>query len=168
MRVAINAKFVVSIFFFYHYFLNFSGTVQSNIRPRRTMVPQLEVKRSSTLKIDPTVDIKKSQDISLNKGQLEKEESLAHRKCTTSIIGEGQEDASITPPSVSGTCKNAFDGGCNPFNAQECHPNVMTNCKDKIIMPPSQVKSQNVDGKKKVQFSVGNNATSQGNVLCFP
>lgn len=137
----------------------------SDIRPRRAIIPQREVSRSSTLQIGPTVDIKKSQDISLSKGQSEKEESLAHRNSTSSVTGEGQEDASITPLSFSGNSSKAFDGGCNPFHAQECHLNAMPSCNDKIIMHSLQVESQNVDCQKKVQFSFGNNAAAVGNLI---
>ncbi|KAI9107066.1 hypothetical protein K1719_022594 [Acacia pycnantha] len=137
------------------------GTVQSNIRPRRMMVPQHEVSRNSTLKVGPNVDDKKSQEISSSKVQSEME-SCAHRNSTTSMIREGQEDVSITPTSVSGSCYNELDKGCNPLNAQDCHLNVTTNCKDKVVTHSLPVESQNVDGQKKVQFSVGNNTTAQG------
>ncbi|XP_028757490.1 probable serine/threonine-protein kinase mps1 isoform X2 [Neltuma alba] len=136
------------------------GTVQSNIRPRRMMVPQREVSRNSTLKVGANLDNKKSQEISLSKVQSEMESS-AHGNSTTSMIREGQEDVLVTPPSVSGSCNNALDQVCNSFNAQECHLNEMTNCKDKIAMHSLPVESQNVDGQKKVQFLVGNNTTAQ-------
>lgn len=136
------------------------GTVHSNIRPRRMMVPQREVSRNSTLNVGSDVENKKSQELSLSK--VQSEESCAHRNSSISMIREGQEDALITPP-VSGSCYNAPDKGCNSFNAKECHLDAMTNCKDKVAnaIHSVPVESQNVDGQKKVQFSGGNDTTAQ-------
>ncbi|KAJ7965615.1 Kinase family protein [Quillaja saponaria] len=139
------------------------GTMQSNsIRPRRMLVPQSEVSKSSTLNVGSGVDTNKSQNvISLSCRQGEKE-SAAQVKNPASAVGQSQEDATITPPLISGTLTKTFDEGFNPFYAQEHHPKAVSDCKDKIIMPSLHVESQNIDSQKKAQFSTGNNATSRG------
>lgn len=127
------------------------------------MVPRREVARNTTVRVGPSIDDTKSQDISSRKVQLEMEPS-ANRNTTISMVREGQEDVSVTLSSVPGNCYNALDKGHNPLNAQECSLNEMANCKDKVVMHSSPVESQNVDGQKKVQFAVGDNTTAQGNL----
>ncbi|KAI4307313.1 hypothetical protein L6164_030516 [Bauhinia variegata] len=137
------------------------GAMQSNnIRPRRMVVPQREASRSSTSNVGPAADAKKSQDMSLSLRWSEKD-SLLHKKNTESVIGVGQEDASITPPSIAGSFTNTFDEGCNPFEAQERHPKEMANCEDKNNVPSLQVEYQNEDVQKKVQFAIRSNHDAQ-------
>ncbi|KAI4337773.1 hypothetical protein L6164_016149 [Bauhinia variegata] len=138
------------------------GVTQSNnILPKRTLVPQREASRSSTSNTSPIADAKKSQGMPLSQERSEKD-SLLHKKNTMSVVGVYQEDASITPPSISGTCTNTFGEGCNPFKAQERHPKEMANCEDKNTLPSLQVESQNINALKKVQFAIGSNNTGQG------
>ncbi|KAI4337774.1 hypothetical protein L6164_016149 [Bauhinia variegata] len=137
------------------------GVTQSNnILPKRTLVPQREASRSSTSNTSPIADAKKSQGMPLSQERSEKD-SLLHKKNTMSVVGVYQEDASITPPSISGTCTNTFGEGCNPFKAQERHPKEMANCEDKNTLPSLQVESQNINALKKVQFAIGSNNTGQ-------
>ncbi|XP_075650431.1 serine/threonine-protein kinase MPS1 isoform X3 [Castanea sativa] len=114
------------------------ATRQSNIlRPRRMLVPQREALTNSGSSLGPMVDAKKSQDvISLSRGHMVKD-SVGETKNTVTVLGEIQEDASITPPTVSG-------------------------CKDDKAIPLLHGESQQTDGQKKVQHSVGSNAVSQG------
>jgi serine/threonine-protein kinase TTK/MPS1 len=138
-----------------------SGTAQSNIlKPRRMLVPQREASRNSASNL---VVAKKSQDVvSLRQGHMVKD-SIGTTKNAATVLGETQEDASITPPSISGTITKTFDEGFSSFDGQRDHAKPISGCEDDKAMPLSHGESQQTDGKKKVQLSVGNNAVSQGN-----
>lgn len=133
------------------------GPMQSNnLRPRRTMLPQRGTLKSSDSNSGHTVDTKKAQDVvSLSKGHLEKD--------SVSIIRGVQEDASITQPSISGTSTKTYDEGVNPFNVHNDQPKPLTECTSYNAACLSHVESQHVpvDSQKKVQFLVGNIASSQ-------
>ncbi|XP_059453911.1 serine/threonine-protein kinase MPS1 isoform X2 [Corylus avellana] len=138
------------------------GPAQSNIlRPRRMLVPQREVSRTSDSSVGPMVDAKKSQDVvSLRQGHMAKGSIVATKSAAT-VLGETQDDASITPPSISGTITKTFDESFNQFDVQRDQPKFVTGCKDDRAMPLLHGESQNADGHKKVQLSIGSNAVSQ-------
>ena len=134
--------------------LNISATRQSNIlRPRRMLVPQREASRDSGSSLGPMVDAKKSQDvISLSRGHMVKD-SVGETKNMVTVLGEIQEDASITPPTISGTITKTFDESFNSFDAPRDHVKPITGCKDDKAIPLLHGESQQTDGQKKVQHS---------------
>lgn len=141
-----------------------SGTGQSDIlRPRRVLVPQREGLRSSASNMGPMVDTKKSQDVvSLSQGHMAKD-SNAETKSTATVIGETQEDASITPPSILGTTTRTFDDSLHPFDARRDQPKPISGCQDtNPTMASLCGESQDPDGQKKVLSSIRSNAVSQG------
>lgn len=122
------------------------------------LVPQREASRNSASNL---VVAKKSQDVvSLRQGHMVKD-SIGTTKNAATVLGETQEDASITPPSISGTITKTFDEGFSSFDGQRDHAKPISGCEDDKAMPLSHGESQQTDGKKKVQLSVGNNAVSQ-------
>lgn len=145
-----------------------SGPAQSNIlRPRRMLVPQREVSRSSDSSVGPMVDAKKSQDVvSLRQGHMAKDSTVATKNAAT-VLGETQDDASITPPSISGTITKTFDESFNRFDVQRDQPQFVTGHKEDKVMPLLGGESRKTDGHKKVQLSIGSNAVSQGNIQSF-
>jgi hypothetical protein len=142
-----------------------SGAAQSNIlRPRRMLVPQREVSRTSDSSVGPMVGAKKSQDVvSLRQGHMAKDSVVATKNAAT-VLGETQDEASITPPSISGTITKPFDKSFNPFDVQRDQPKFVTGCKDDKVMPLLHGEFQNTDEHKKVQVSIGSNAVSHGNI----
>lgn len=139
-----------------------SGTGQSDIlRPRRILVPQREGSRSSASNVGPMLDTKKSRDVvSLSQGHMAKD-SIAGTKSTATVMGETQEDASITPPSILGTTTKTFDESLHQFDARRDQPKPITGCQDNDPMASLSGESQDPGGQKKVLSSTRSNA-SQG------
>ncbi|KAL5777022.1 hypothetical protein ACOSP7_009948 [Xanthoceras sorbifolium] len=139
------------------------GTMQStNIMPRRTLVPRREASRSLGSNMAPSVETKKPRDVvSLSQGHTMKDPIVRIKNAAT-IIGETQEDASITPPSVAGTITNTFDESFNPFDEHRDRPKPVTDHKENDPMSLFHLEPQHNDGQRKVQISAGNNAGSQG------
>ncbi|XP_017980819.1 PREDICTED: probable serine/threonine-protein kinase mps1 isoform X1 [Theobroma cacao] len=127
------------------------GTVQTNgIMPRRMVVPQ----RTASRNVGANVDTNKSRDcVSLSHGQLVKDKIIA---------GESQEDASITPPSITGTITKTFDENFNPFDVDQDQPKEVVDQKENNLIPLRDVESQHVDGQRKVQLLPGHHVSSQG------
>ncbi|XP_062146350.1 serine/threonine-protein kinase MPS1 isoform X2 [Alnus glutinosa] len=138
------------------------GPAQSNfLKPRRMLVPQREASRSLDSNVGPMLDAKKSQDVvSLRQGHMANDSIVATKNAATAL-GETQDDASITPPSISGTITKTFDESFDPFDVQRDQPKFVTGCKDDKAMPLLCGESQNTNGHKKVQLSIGSNAVSQ-------
>ncbi|KAG6655580.1 serine/threonine-protein kinase MPS1 isoform X1 [Carya illinoinensis] len=126
------------------------GTGQSDIlRPRRILVPQREGSRSSASNVGPMLDTKKSQDVvSLSQGHMAKD-SIVGTKSTATVMGETQEDASITPPSILGTTTKTFDESLHQFDARRDQPKPITDCQDNDPMASLRGESQDPGGQKK-------------------
>ncbi|TYG69760.1 hypothetical protein ES288_D05G256700v1 [Gossypium darwinii] len=126
------------------------GTIQTNgIMPRRMVVPQ----RAASRNTGAHNDTNKSQDCgSLSHGQLVKNKINA---------GESQEDAFVTPPSITGTTTKTFDENFNPFDVDQDQDKEVDAKKENNPIPLQDVQSQNADGQRKVQFLTGHNAVSQ-------
>ncbi|KAK0577375.1 hypothetical protein LWI29_032192 [Acer saccharum] len=129
------------------------GTKQSSsMMPRRTL----------GLNMAPSVDTKKSEDVvSLSQSHATKDPIVRIKNAATTI-GETQEDASITPPSIAGTITNTFDESYNPFDAHRDLPKPVTNHKENDPMSLFHLEPQQNEDQRKVQISTGNNAGSQG------
>lgn len=120
------------------------------------MVPKNEVSKSSLSNVGPLEDTKKSREVdSVSQGV---KDSVMQIKETTAAVKETQEDASITPPSVSGTITNAFGENLNPSDVQRDQAKPISGFQENIP------KSQHIVGQKKVQFSVASKANPQGNI----
>lgn len=142
--------------------------MQSNsIMPRRILVPRRETSKITASNVVPTIDAKKSQDVrpSMHQGNTGKELVVEIRN-KVSVVGETEEDAPITPPSISGSITNE-----DPYDVQRVQCKPVSGCKNTDGVSFSHVESQHVpvvDGQKKVQFLLGKNASSQGNkLLCL-
>ncbi|XP_024018126.1 serine/threonine-protein kinase mph1 isoform X2 [Morus notabilis] len=131
------------------------GVMQSNsIGPRRTLVPQRRVSKSSKSNVGSLEDTNRSREVvAVSQGNTVKD-SIKQIKGGPAAVKETQEDASITLPSISGTITEAFDESLNPFDAQRDQAKPITG-------PENNPQSQLVDGQKKVQFSVASEAISQ-------
>lgn len=137
------------------------GTMQTNsIRPRRTLVPE----RAAASNVGPAIGTKKPQDAL---PLTAKDSTVQSKKNPVAVVRETQEDASITPPSLSATITKTFDENFNPFDGQREPSKHVVDCKDNNPLLLSCVESQHVNAKRKVQFSTLNNVTSQsqGNIL---
>ncbi|KAK4859272.1 hypothetical protein QYF36_002550 [Acer negundo] len=139
------------------------GTMRSSsIMPRRTLVPQREASRSLGLNMAPSVDTKKSEDVvSLSQSHAIKDPIVRIKNAATTI-GETQEDASITPPSIAGTSTNTFDESYNPFDAHRDLPKPVTDHKENDPMALFHLEPQHNEDQRKVLISTGNNGCSQG------
>lgn len=136
----------------------------NDLRPRRTLAPLREASRNLGPAVVPTVDPKRSQDaVSFGKVHTLRE-SVPQTKNIDSVMKETQDDATITPPSFSGTITKSFDDSFNPIDERICQPTSIIDYKEKDPMPLTHVEPQ-VGRSKKVQFSTGENVASQGNVL---
>ncbi|KAJ0024551.1 hypothetical protein Pint_08232 [Pistacia integerrima] len=145
------------------------GTMQSNsIMPKRGLVPKREASRNLGSNVGPCADTKKTQDMVRFSQDHAVKDSIVKTKnvAAAAFVGETQDYVSITPPSISGTITNTFDDNFNPFDAQRGCPEAVTSFKE---INPSHLASQQDEGQRKVQFSLGNNASCQGNflVLCI-
>ncbi|KAK3230722.1 hypothetical protein Dsin_002603 [Dipteronia sinensis] len=137
-------------------------TRSSSMMPRRALVPQREASRSLGLNMAPSVDTKKSEDVvSLSQSHATKDPIVRIKNAATTI-GETQEDASITPPSIAGTITNTFDESYNPFDAHRDLPKPVTDRKENDPMCLFHLEPQHNEDQRKVQISTGNNAGSQG------
>lgn len=131
------------------------GKMQSNnIGPKRSVVPQRVASRNSVPDVDTLADRKKSDSLKQNQAA---KVLITHTKNTT-VVGESHEDASVTPPSISGTITSAYDDNLIPFGLQRDFKPIIVSKESN----PS-VESQLVDGQKKVQFLTGDDANGQGN-----
>ena len=128
------------------------------------MVPKNEVSKSSLSNVGPLEDTKKSREVdSVSKGVKDSvsqgvKDSVMQIKETAAAVKETQEDASITPPSVSGTITNAFGESLNPSDVQRDQAKPIAGFQE------NNPKSQHIVGQKKVQFSVASKANPQGNI----
>ncbi|QHO29986.1 hypothetical protein HN51_018418 [Arachis hypogaea] len=125
------------------------GSMQSNcIRPKRSVLPQQNLSGTATA----AVDVNKPLDVS-------SKQLLPRRIKKATAAAEGQNSASITPPLISGPCNDTYDGeGCNSFNAHvQQHQGKGVNTAGVLLAG-----SSNVDGLKKVQFSIDTNTSVQG------
>lgn len=136
----------------------FAVTMQSNgIMPRRTIVPRRETSKITASNVVAAADDKKSQDVcpSLDQSNPGKE-----------LVAETREDASITPPSISGTITNE-----DLYEIQQVQHKPVAGYKSNNDGSFSRVESQHVpvvDGQKKVQFLSGKHSSSQGKkFLCY-
>lgn len=116
-----------------------------SIGPRRIVVPQKEAGLASS------VGVSRGSVPASHRAQ----DSIMHSKSTAK---EGQEDDTITPPSISGT---VFDDSRNPFDAPRDQAKPGTGCQD------NELKHPNDDGQKRVQFSVPGKVISQGNIYVY-
>ncbi|XP_021900745.1 serine/threonine-protein kinase mph1 [Carica papaya] len=129
------------------------GKMQSNnIGPKRSVVPQRVASRNSVPDVDTLADRKKSDSLKQNQAA---KVLITHTKNTT-VVGESHEDASVTPPSISGTITSAYDDNLIPFGLQRDFKPIIVSKESN----PS-VESQLVDGQKKVQFLTGDDANGQ-------
>ncbi|KAB2023863.1 hypothetical protein ES319_D06G048800v1 [Gossypium barbadense] len=133
-----------------HRSLGLPGTMQTNgIVPRRTVVPQ----RAASRNVGANAGANKSRDcISSSNGHLVKGKFM---------VGEYQEDASNTTPSITGTITKTFDEDFNPFDVGRDPPKEFVDKKENYLIPSHDVESKHVDCQRKVQFLTGDNATSQ-------
>ncbi|KAM7514941.1 hypothetical protein LguiA_004524 [Lonicera macranthoides] len=143
------------------------GMMQSNsIRARRLLVPQRETSKSSNLNTGSLADSEKNQDKFASSQRVR--DSISQTKSMISVLAETQEDASITPPSMSGTIMSTREESFKPFDAQRGQSRYTTGGQNNDTVSSSLVVSEHVpsvDGQKKVQFALENNAKSQGNKL---
>lgn len=132
------------------------GRMQSNnIRPMRLLGPQRGTSKISDLNASSTVDSKKTQDnVSLNQRMRDYQ-----TKNIVSIATDTQEDASITPPSISGSILSTREETYKPFGVQD-QPKSAADCKINDSASLLLLESEHV-GQKKVQFALGNNARDQ-------
>ncbi|XP_012451575.1 serine/threonine-protein kinase MPS1 isoform X3 [Gossypium raimondii] len=133
-----------------HRSLGLPGTMQTNgIVPRRTVVPQ----RAASRNVGANAGANKSRDcISSSNVQLVKGKFM---------VGEYQEDASNTTPSITGTITKTFDEDFNPFDVGRDPPKEFVDKKENYLIPSHDVESKHVDCQRKVRFLTGDNATSQ-------
>ncbi|GAB4844864.1 hypothetical protein Ancab_038255 [Ancistrocladus abbreviatus] len=142
------------------------GTMQSNnLMPRRILLPQRGTAKSSGLGSGIMVETSRSEEVvSLVQGRTVKS-SIGRMKETVPVVGEIQEDASITPPSFSGTITNTFEEKYNPFGEERNEHKPPTQCpKRNDSNISSYVESQCApvtEGVKKVQFALACTAASQ-------
>ncbi|XP_044510704.1 serine/threonine-protein kinase MPS1-like isoform X2 [Mangifera indica] len=137
------------------------GTMQSNsIMPKRSLVPKREASRNLGSNAGPCVDTKKNQDVlRISQDHAEKDTIVKTKNATGApVVGEAQENASITPPSISGTITNTFDDNFNPFDVQRDCSKAVTGCKE---INPSHLEFQHDEGQRKVQFSLRSNTSCQ-------
>ncbi|XVF64629.1 hypothetical protein PTKIN_Ptkin09bG0183500 [Pterospermum kingtungense] len=127
------------------------GTMQPNgIMPRRMVVPQ----RAPSRNVAVNVDNNKPQDCV----------SLSHRRLFMDnkiVTRESQEDASITPPSITGTISKTLGENSNQFDMDRNQPKAVVDKKDNNPIPVQDVEAQHVDGQRKVQLLTEPNASSQ-------
>ncbi|KAG7587411.1 Protein kinase-like domain superfamily [Arabidopsis thaliana x Arabidopsis arenosa] len=127
----------------------------TTIGPRRSVAPQRQASRSSRL---VTAEGQRSQDV------VTLSQSLAANTLTqdtsnlaTSVAGESIENASVTPPSVSGTVNNLFGQNFKPSDRQ------MDFGKSAVASLESNldIGSQNENDQRKFQSLIGSTLTSQ-------
>ncbi|KAF3445706.1 hypothetical protein FNV43_RR10882 [Rhamnella rubrinervis] len=139
------------------------GTLQSNgIRPRRSVVPQREVCRSSVSRVGSLVDTKKSREVVSTSQDLVVKDSDMQLKDMATVAKETQEDASVTPPSLSGTITKNFGENINPFDMHKDQIKSNIDCNGSNRMSLLHSESQPIDVQKKVQFAIARSANSQG------
>ncbi|GFS41776.1 putative protein kinase 1 [Actinidia rufa] len=142
------------------------GMMQSNtIKPRRSVVPQRETSKGSASDLGPAVDLKKSQDEVFRSHDSRIGDCFSQTQNVVPVVLENQADASITPPSMSGTITNTYEDISKPFGVQRDQSRSFADNRNSVGVASALVQSRHVplvDGQKKVQFSLGNNARSQG------
>ncbi|KFK42168.1 hypothetical protein AALP_AA2G219900 [Arabis alpina] len=116
----------------------------TTIGPRRSVVPKREASRGSGL-----AEGQRSQDVvSLSQSLAANTLTQDTRNLATSVAGESIDNASITPPSVSGSVNNMFGESFKP------NPTA-ANLESKL-----DIGSQNENVRKKVQSLIGSTLTS--------
>ncbi|KAL6984425.1 dual-specificity kinase [Sarracenia purpurea var. burkii] len=142
------------------------GTMQlNNTRPKRTVVPQRETSKSSASNLGSTVDLKKTQDEVLGSEGYGVGDCVAQSVNPVPVVNECQIDTSITLPSLPSTFTNTYEESNKLFDAQQDQSRSFGDDKNNDVVTSLLVESQQVPlvaDRKKVQFSLGNNATSQG------
>ncbi|XP_050213394.1 serine/threonine-protein kinase MPS1 isoform X2 [Mercurialis annua] len=143
-----------------------TGTMQRhNLLPVRKSVPQRDssITAAASSKEGPN---KNFHDVIIPSSQVrasnDSSSTIIHSKnSAVAAVRETQEDASITPPFISGTTiTKTFEESFNPSQLQGHQSKSVIDCKENNNpMPSSNV--EHVDCKRKVQFSMANNATSQ-------
>lgn len=136
----------------------------TTIGPRRSVVPKREPSRGSRLVTGSTAEGKISQDVvSLSQSLVANTLTQDTRNLATSVAGESIDNASITPPSVSGTINNMFGKSFKPSDRQMDLP------KPTVAKLESNLDlgSRNENAHKKVQSLIGSTLTSHGNPLTF-
>lgn len=136
----------------------------TTIGPRRSVVPKREPSRGSRLVTGSTAEGKRSQDVvSLSQSLAANTLTQDTRNLATSVAGESIENASITPPSISGTINNMFGESFKPSDRQMDLPKpTVANLESKLDLG-----SRNGNAHKKVQSLLGSTFTSHGNALTF-
>ncbi|KDP32759.1 hypothetical protein JCGZ_12051 [Jatropha curcas] len=138
------------------------GTMQTKrLMPKRMLVPQRETSEPAASCVGPRIGVKQSQDVILSSQGHATKDSVMQLKNSVAFVGETQEDASITPPSTLGTITKTSNENFKPSDVQRDQSKHVIDCKENNPMPLSHVEAHNLDGKRKVQFSMENNATSQ-------
>lgn len=136
----------------------------NNIKPRRTMLAQREISKNTVSNAGKVLDAKKSQKaVPLSQRHL-----VGKKKSTLAVNEDTLEDASITAPSISGTITKTYDESFNQFDVKKNQKKSEIGRKINDPFSMSRVEAQNipaVEGQKKVQFSLGNNAISMGNTM---
>ncbi|ESQ27349.1 hypothetical protein EUTSA_v10018161mg [Eutrema salsugineum] len=128
----------------------------STIGPRRSVVPQRQPSRSSRLETVSTAEGPKSQDVvTLSQSLAANTLTQDSRNLATSVAGESIENASITPPSLSGTM---FGENFNPSDRQMdlTKPPAFASLESNLDV----VGSRNENAHKKVQSLIGSTLTS--------
>uniref|UniRef100_A0A803L099 Protein kinase domain-containing protein n=2 Tax=Chenopodium quinoa TaxID=63459 RepID=A0A803L099_CHEQI len=125
----------------------------TNLLPRRSVPPQpqRETPKSSLHNSGLKVETKRSVEIASQPKNFD-----AHTNERSSVI-DPQEDASLTPPSFTGTITNTYDDKYNPFGGHIKDDQL--NCKagvDINVSSAAQSKHcQVLEGSRKVKFSQG-------------
>lgn len=124
------------------------------------LVPQREAPKSSASNLGPTVDPRKTKEDVLGNS------SIAQTVNTGPVVCETQLDASMTLPFMCGTNTNSCEDDVKPFDVKRDQTRNFADYKSNETVTSVLVESQHVpmvDGRKKVQFSLGSNSRSQGN-----
>ncbi|CAO2834690.1 unnamed protein product [Amaranthus hypochondriacus] len=136
------------------------GTMQStNLLPRRSVAPQRVISKSSDLYSGLTVETKRCVEVDSDVKNFDGKSSQR-----ASVMVDSQEDASFTPPSISGTITSMYDEKYNPFSGCVKEDQPVDNSKDIDMNDSSYVESKHcqTEGSKKVKFSLSSSAISQG------
>ncbi|OAY58229.1 serine/threonine-protein kinase MPS1 isoform X2 [Manihot esculenta] len=123
------------------------------IGPRRMLVQQRETSKAAVSDVDPKTGMKKCENLIPSSHAVK--DSIIPTKNPVAVVRETQEE-SITTPSISGITTKTFDESFNPFDAQRNQSTSVIHCQENNPMSLSQV-----DGKRRVQFSMAKNSNSQ-------
>lgn len=120
------------------------------------LVQQRETSKAAVSDVDPKTGMKKCENLIPSSHAVK--DSIIPTKNPVAVVRETQEE-SITTPSISGITTKTFDESFNPFDAQRNQSTSVIHCQENNPMSLSQV-----DGKRRVQFSMAKNSNSQGNI----